>query len=81
MIYNISCKTLIDPKPLRVRFDKIDGFIRIYKGTKYLVLLGPEKYDAIYNRIRYLISLKSYITDVCLAITRKSKFILMILCL
>ena len=42
--------------------DKIDGFIRIHDGTRYLVLLGSEKYDAIYNRIRYLISLKSSIT-------------------
>ena len=29
----ISYKTLIDPKPLRIRFDKIDGFIRIFSGT------------------------------------------------
>ena len=35
----------------------INGFIKIYGGSKYLVLLGPEKYDTIYNRIRYLISL------------------------
>ena len=59
---HISYKTLIGPKPLCIRFDKIDGFIRIYDGTRYLVLLSPEKYDAIYNRIRYLISLKSGIT-------------------
>ena len=26
---------------------------------RYLVLLCPEKHDAIYNRIKYLISLKS----------------------
>ena len=26
-IYAILYKTLIDPKPLRIRFDKIDGFI------------------------------------------------------
>ena len=64
LIYDISCKTLAGPKPLRIRFDKIDGYIRIYDGTRYLVLLGPEKYDAIYNRIRYLVSLTSGITDV-----------------
>ena len=46
---------------MRSRFDKIDGFVRNYDGTRYLVLLGPEKYDAIYNIIRYLISLKSSI--------------------
>ena len=37
------------------------GSIKTYYGSKYLVLLGPEKYDAIYNRIRYFISLKSSI--------------------
>ena len=30
--------------------------------TIYLVLFGTEKYDSIYNRIRYLISAKSGIT-------------------
>ena len=28
-------KTLIDPKPSSIRFDKIDGFVRIYDGTGY----------------------------------------------
>ena len=40
---------------MRIRFDKIKGIIRIYDGTRYLTLLGSEKYD----KIRYLISLKS----------------------
>ena len=52
MINDISYNTLIGPKPLRIRCDKIDGIIRIYNGNRYLVLLGPEKYDAIYHRIR-----------------------------
>ena len=34
-------------KPLRIKFNKIDGFIRIYDGTRYLVLFGSEKYDLI----------------------------------
>ena len=62
LIYDISYKVLINSKPLRIRFDKIDGFFRIYDGTRYLTLFGSEKYDAIYNRTRYLISLKSGIT-------------------
>ena len=62
MIYEISYKTLIGPKPLCIRFNILDGFIRIYDRSRYSVLLGPEKYDAIDNRIRYLISLKSDIT-------------------
>ena len=38
--------------------DKVNGFIRVYDGTIYLVISGPEKYDAIYNRTRYLTSQK-----------------------
>ena len=49
LIYNISYKTLIDPKHLHIRFFKIDGFLRIYDGIKYLTLFRPEKDDAIYN--------------------------------
>ena len=49
-------------KPLHFRFDEIDGFIRVYDGTRYLVLFGSGKYDSIYNRITYLISVKSGIT-------------------
>ena len=64
MIYEISYEILIGAKPLRVMFDKADGFIRVYDGTRYLVLFGPEKYDAIYNRVRYLITQKSDITYV-----------------
>ena len=43
LIYNISYKTLIDSKPLQIRFNKIDGFIRIYDGTRYVTLFGYEK--------------------------------------
>ena len=64
MIYEISYEILIGAKPLRVMFDKVDGFIRVYDGTRYLVLFGPEKYDAIYNSVRYLITQKSDITYV-----------------
>ena len=42
-----------------VKFDKVDGFINVYDGIRYLVLFGVEKYDAIYNRIRYLVIKKS----------------------
>ena len=59
LFYNILYKSLIDSKPLRIRFDKIQGFIRVYVGTRYLVLFGSEKYDSICNKIRILISVKS----------------------
>ena len=59
LFYNILYKSLIDSKPLRIIFDKIQGFIRVYVGTRYLVLFGSEKYDSICNKIRILISVKS----------------------
>ena len=53
LIYGILYRTLISA-----------GFIRVYNGTIILVLSGPENFDAIYNRIRYVISQTSGITYV-----------------
>ena len=64
---------LFSPKPLRIRFDKIYGFIRIYDATRYLISLGPEKFDVSYNRLSYLISLKSGITCIFSHYYRKIK--------
>ena len=50
LIYDISYKNLTGAKPLR-RFDKIYGFIKIYYESRYLVLFGPDIYDAIYDWI------------------------------
>ena len=47
-----------------IRFDEIDGFIRIYDGTRYLTLFSSGNYDVICNRIKCLISLKSSITHI-----------------
>ena len=58
LVYDISYKTLFESKPLRIKFDEVDRFIRVYDGIRYVVLFGPEKYDAIYNRIRYLLAKK-----------------------
>ena len=49
--------------PSHIRFNKIDEFIRVYDGTRYLVLFASEKYDYIFDRIRYIINIKSGITD------------------
>ena len=38
--YEISYKTLIDPKPLDVKPYKVDRFIRVYDGRKYLTLFS-----------------------------------------
>ena len=40
------------------------SFIRDHDVTKCLTLLGPEKYNVVFDRIRYLIGLKSCSTYV-----------------
>ena len=63
MIYDISYKPFMSSTPLRVRFDKIDGYIKIHDRIRYLVLFGHGWYDEICDRIKYLISKKSGIAD------------------
>ena len=73
---NIFCiwyKCLIDSEPLHIRFHKIDGFIRLYDGSRYLVLFGSEKCDSLYDRIRYTVSVKSGITYIISYNYRKIK--------
>ena len=49
-------KTLYSVKPLRSIFDKVDEYIVICDGTKYLALFSSdEKYWRMFNRVRYLI--------------------------
>ena len=62
LVYNILYKSLIDYKPLHIRFDNTEEFIRVYDGTRYLVLFGSEKYDSICDRIRSPIRVKSGLT-------------------
>ena len=49
--------------PLRIRFDKIHGFIKRYDGIRYLVLLGHSWYGETCDGIKYLMCEKSSITD------------------
>ena len=35
LICDISYKTVIGAKPLRIMFDKVNRFIRVYDGTKF----------------------------------------------
>ena len=64
MLYDISYKNLFGLKPLCIRFDEVDGFIRVYDGIRCLALFAPEKSDAVYNTISYLVSQKSGVTYV-----------------
>ena len=58
----ISYKTFMDAKLLRIRLKNIDGCIWIYNlFTRYLALFSSERY-AVYNKIRILINEKSGIT-------------------
>ena len=47
MVYEISYKTLLGAKLSCIRFNKVDGYIRVYDGNRYLHLSGPEKYHGI----------------------------------
>ena len=58
LVYDISYKTVMGARPLRIMFDSVDGFNKIYNGIRYLVLFGHEKYNAIYDRINYLLNEK-----------------------
>ena len=57
-VHKISYKTLIDTKSLHIRFDKMDGFIRVYDRTRYVLLVGSGRKDFSCNRIRYFIGVK-----------------------
>ena len=64
LIYGISYKKFIVPEPLHTRFSKLDRSVRVYDGTRYLVLFNLAKLDVIYYAIRYLIGLKSGIANI-----------------
>ena len=58
-VYDILYKTSTGPKPLHIRFDKIDGFFRVSGGEiKHLVLFDYGMFDKLFNEIKYLISEK-----------------------
>ena len=42
LIYDVLYKNLISPKNLRIRFDKIDRFIKIDDRARSLAFLVPE---------------------------------------
>ena len=57
---SISCKAFFC-----IIFDEVDEYIRKYDTTKYLGLFhSDEKHERIFDRIRYLITLKNIISDV-----------------
>ena len=57
LIYDISYKTSIGSKPLCIRFDQIDWYIRIYDGTRYFT--NTEYWKIWYNLQQNQTSYKS----------------------
>ena len=53
----------MDAKPLCIRFDETDEFMKIHNKIRYLVLFDYSYCDKICDKIKYLISKKSGITD------------------
>ena len=68
MIYDVLYESLIGAKSLRITFDKVDRLIRDYGGTKYLVLFGPEKNDAIESDNDLLLKITLTMHDVVILI-------------
>ena len=63
-VYNILYKIPTVPKPLRIRFDKIDGFILSFDcKIKHLILFDYGLFNKICDNIKYLISKKSDIAN------------------
>ena len=78
-VYYISYKNCMGSVLLRIKFDEIHGFIKIYDAIRYLVLFGGGFYDEIFDRIKYLIC-KKYVLQLVLAIIlQESKLIHIIL--
>ena len=49
-IYGISYKTFMDSNSLHIVFDKVDGFIKVYDETRYLV---SQKHGFTYSKNQY----------------------------
>ena len=80
LICGISYKTWMGGKPLRIRYDEIDGFIKISNKIWYLVLFD-DWWDKTCDRIKYLMSEKNSITDCINHNLQNSELIHIIICL
>ena len=63
LIYNISYKSFMGSTPTRIRFEKLDVFIKTYFEIRYLVILDHSQFHKICDKIKYLMSEKSGIKD------------------
>ena len=75
-VYNISYKTPTGPKPFRIRFDKIDGFIAAIDGkNKHLILFDYGLFNKICDKIKHLISKKVVLQIVLIIVLERSELI------
>ena len=56
LVYNILYKNYMDAKPLRIRFNKVDGIIKVCNEVRYLELLSSYKFILEYI-VKFLIGL------------------------
>ena len=70
LIHDISYKTSTVAKPLGIRCNKIDGFIKIHNKIRYLVLFN-ESCGKVCDRIKYLINKKVELLIVLIKILQK----------
>ena len=66
LVSNILYKKFMDEKPLSIRFDKVDGVIKVYGGIRYLeifnlygvinVRIDSRIYNTSFDMINYLIT-------------------------
>ena len=73
LIYAVSYKTFMGSKPC-ISFSEIDEFIRICDGIRYFLLFASQRYDVVYNRIRYLI-IKKVVLQILAIIWLESELI------
>ena len=79
-VYELSYKTSTGPKPSRIRFDKIDGFIRVGGDEfRHLVFFDYQLFDKVCDKIKYLISEKVVLQIVLIIILEKWELINIIL--
>ena len=79
-VYDISYKTSAGPKPLCIRFDKIDRFIRVCGSEfRFWVLFDHGLFDKIVDKIKYLISDYVVLQIVLIIILERSELIYIIL--
>ena len=55
-------------KPLRIWFDKIEGFIKICDGIRYLVTLSLSWFDEICDINKYFMSEKKIVLQIALIV-------------